>query len=294
MSHSIDNGETANYQKPRSYRGGFSSLKAGASQVLGIGKVASRLGPKQIKDEIQIAKLELKDKGIKLGVGAAFVVVGLVFLLFATIALIGAAIAGLATVMPLWLSALLFAALFIVLLAIFALVGLMKIKKQMPLKPESAIFGFLYDLGVAKEGSSYTSSRVRREMQEKQEAKADEKQKAKEEKKRQEKSGQAPQNAQPTQDQLEQRTKARRDHLKSLRDDFGNQFSSVQSSATGLVDKSKSDAQSAPDRAKSAASNFTANISDPENLKARWKPLTAFAVSAGAFFVFLGRLFKKK
>ncbi|WP_030016019.1 MULTISPECIES: phage holin family protein [Micrococcales] len=293
MSHSINHGETTTTQRPRSYRGGLSSLKAGASQVMGIGKVATRLGPKQIKDELQIAKLEMKDKGIKLGVGAAFVAVGLVFLLFATIALIGAAIAGLATIMPLWLSALLFAALFIVLLAIFALIGLLKIKKQMPLKPESAIFGFLYDLGVAKEGSSYTSSRLRREMKEKQEAKAEEKQQAKAEKKRQEKSGQVPENPQPTQDQLEQRTKARRDHLKTLRDDFGQQFSSVKSSATGLAEKSSADAKSAPDRAKAAASNLGSNVSDPENLKARWKPLTALAVSVGAFFVFLGRLFKK-
>ncbi|RUQ21166.1 phage holin family protein [Kocuria sp. HSID16901] len=293
MSHSINHGETTTKHKPRSYRGGLSSLKAGVSQVLGIGKVASRLGPKQIKDELQIAKLEMKDKGIKLGVGAAFVVVGLVFLLFAVIALITAAIAGLATVMPLWLSALLFAALFIVLLAIFALIGLLRIKSQLPLKPESAIFGFLYDLGVAKEGSSYTSSRVRREMKEKEEAKAEEKRQAKEEKKRQKRSNEVPETPQPSQDQLEQRTKARRDHLKSLRDDFGQQFSSVQSSATGLAEKSSEDAKSAPDRAKVAASNLGANVSDPDNLKARWKPLTALAVSVGAFFVFLGRLFKK-
>lgn len=292
MSHPVETPETAAPGRTRSYRGGFTSLKNSASQVVGITKVASRLGPKQVKDELQIAKVEMIDKGKKFGVGAALVVVGLVFLLLAAIALVAAAIDGLAHALPdglWWLSALIVAVFFLILLAIFALVGVSKIKKQLPLKPESAIFGLLYDLGVAKEGSQYTATRVRREMREKDEAKEAEKA----EKKRKEQSGEVPAEPAPTQDQLEQRTKARRDHLKVLRDDLGRQTRFVRTEATGLADKGKTDVKDTPNRAKGVANGFAANVQDPEALKARWKPLTALAVSVGAFFVFLGRLIKR-
>ena len=290
MSHAPEHADERRTQQPRSYRGGFSSLKAGAQQVLGITKVATRLGPKQIKDEIQIAKLEMKDKGVKLGVGAGLIAAGLVFALLAVVALVIAAVAGLAQVMPAWLAALIIAALFLVILAVLALIGISKIKKQLPLKPESAIFGLLYDLGVAKEGSGYTATRVRREQREKSEAKEAEAAEAK----RKQESGEVPAEPTPTQDQLEQRTKARRDHLKQLRDDLDAQIGSVRGQAAGLLGKTRSDVQEAPQRAKGVAANLAENVQDPEALQARWKPLTALAVSVGAFFLFLGRLLRRR
>jgi hypothetical protein len=290
MSHAPGPAQPGTTSRPRSYRSGIGALKNGATQLLGVSKVASRLGPKQIKDELQIAKLEMKEKGIKFGVGAAFVVAGLAFLLLAVIALVVAAVAGLSKVMEAWLAALLIAALFIVILAVLALIGLAKIKAQLPLKPESAIFGLLYDIGVAKEGSEYTATRVRREMREKQEAK----QQAKDEESRRRRAGEAPEVPQPSRDQLEQRTKARRDHLKSLRDDLGQQAQGIRSTASGLVGKTKHDARTAPDRARSAASGFAANAQDPEALRLRWKPLTVLAVSLGTAAIFLARLLKRR
>lgn len=289
MSHEPGALDTGTQNRPRSYRGGVTALKAGVEQVAGISKVASRLGPKQVKDELQIAKLEMKDKGIKVGIGAAVLAVALVFLLLATIALVVAAVAGLSKVMEAWLAALLIALLFVIILAILALVGISKIKKQLPLKPESAIFGLLYDLGVVKEGSAYTASRVRQEMREKEEAKEAEKA----EQKRRREAGETPTEPTPTLEQLEQRTKARREHLKSLRDDFGRQTEYVKAQANGLADKTKTDTKDAPHRAENVASGLAANASDPEALKARWKPFTALAVSVGAFVVFLGRLIKR-
>lgn len=290
MSHEPGAPETRTTAEPRSYRGAFASLKNGARQVVGISKVASRLGPKQVKDELKIATMEMKEKGAKLGVGAAFVAVGLVFALFAVIVLLVAAVAGLAKVMEAWLAALLLGVLFIILLAIFALIGVSKIKKQLPLKPESAIFGLLYDLGVAKEGSAYTSSRVRRELREKQE----EKEAEKKEKKRREDAGEVPAEATPTRDQVEQRTKARRDHLKTLRDDFSSQTDRVKSTARGLVGKTTADAKAAPNRARDVAEGLADNAMDPEAAKQRWAPLSALAVSLGAFVLFLGRLLKRR
>ena len=130
----------------------------------------------------------LDGRGYPLGVGAGLIAAGLVFALLAVVALVIAAVAGLAQVMPAWLAALIIAALFLVILAVLALIGISKIKKQLPLKPESAIFGLLYDLGVAKEGSGYTATRVRREQREKSEAKEAEAAEAK----RKQESGEVP------------------------------------------------------------------------------------------------------
>ena len=73
-------------------------------------KLLFRLAPRQLNDEIAFAKIELKRKGIQVGVAAAFFAVALVFLLFLVVGLIVAAIMGLATIMPAWLAALLVSA----------------------------------------------------------------------------------------------------------------------------------------------------------------------------------------
>lgn len=100
------------------------------------------------------------------------------FLLLATIALVGAAIAGLSQIMPAWLAALLLAVLFLIILAVAALIGVSTIKKALPLVPRKALFGVKYDLGVVKEGSAYTESRVQREEQLARERKEQEKREA--------------------------------------------------------------------------------------------------------------------
>ena len=70
-------------------------------------KLIFKLAPRQLNDEIALAKVELKRKGIEVGVAAAFLAVALVFVAFLVVGLIVAAIMGLATIMPAWLAALL-------------------------------------------------------------------------------------------------------------------------------------------------------------------------------------------
>ncbi|MGT2463961.1 phage holin family protein [Sinomonas atrocyanea] len=79
----------------------------------------------------------------------------LVFLGLLVIALVVAAILGLATVMPGWLAALVVGAAFLVILAIAALIGLRWVKKAMPLVPADAIRGLRYDVGIVTEGRSF-------------------------------------------------------------------------------------------------------------------------------------------
>lgn len=210
------------------------SSPAGAASLPEVVKVFGKLLPRQIQDELALAKLELKDKGIKVGKGAAFVVVGLVFLLLATIAFVVAAVAGLAQVMPLWLSALIVAAFFLLVLIVLAAVGGLMIKSAMPLNPVRAVRGLKYDLGVVKEGSAYTEARVRREEAEAKERKAQEKKDHK---------AQASQKPPaPTESQLRQRINVRREKLKELRDDAGGRKSRIQNSAVGFVDRTRNTA----------------------------------------------------
>ena len=271
--------------------------KPGAASILDVAKVFARLLPKQLKDEAQLAVLELKDKGIKLGVGAALAIVGLVFLGMAVIALIGAAIAGLSNVMPAWLAALLLALLFIIILAVLALIALSKIKSALPLKPEKTIFGLRYDLGVVKEGSAYTEGRVQREMNE-----------AEQQKEREQEAAANDPNqgkpVKPTEEQLRHRLKLRREHLKSLRDDAQNRADSVQAATQGFVGRTANTFKSTENSIKQTfatsggsqgvrTGGSTSATAGENPLADRWQPLAVAATAGSAFLVFLRKLLKK-
>ena len=86
-------------------------------------KLLFRLAPRQLNDEIALAKVEIKRKGIQLGVAAAFFAVALVFVAFLVVGLIVAAIMGLATIMPAWLAALLVCAAFLLIALVGGLMG---------------------------------------------------------------------------------------------------------------------------------------------------------------------------
>ncbi|MDO5618809.1 phage holin family protein [Kocuria sp.] len=251
------------------------SSQAGAASLPDVVKVFSKLLPRQIQDELALAKLELKDKGIKVGKGVAFVVVGLVFLLLATIALVVAAVAGLAQVMPFWLSALIVAAFFLLVLIVLAAVGALMIKSAMPLNPVRAIRGLKYDLGVVKEGSAYTEARVRREEAEATERKAQEK--------KEKKAQSSHQPPAPTEAQLRQRLSVRREKLKELRDDAEARKNHVQNSAVGFVDRTRSKVSGASFKAASSA----------EQLGERVGPLAVAAAAGTAFLVFLIKLVRR-
>lgn len=263
----------------------------GSASILDVVKVFARLLPKQLKDEAQLAKLELTEKAKTLGKGAAFVVVGLVFLLLATIALVGAAIAGLSQIMPAWLAALLLAVLFLIILAVAALIGVSTIKKALPLVPRKAVFGVKYDLGVVKEGSAYTESRVQREEQLARERKEQEKREA-----AQDPAQQKP--PAPTEEQLRHRLKLRREHLKTLRDDVQGRAETIQSATKGFVDRTSRTVKTTPKDVKGllaqggAKSRPGSGSSAGSGLGERWQPLTVLAVAGSAFVVFLRKLFR--
>ncbi|MBG6083871.1 phage holin family protein [Zhihengliuella flava] len=197
-------------------------------------KDLGRLVPKQINDELQLAKRQLTSKGINVGVAAGLGVAALLFLSALGICLLVAAIMGLAEVMPAWGAALVVAAFFLLLIVIVALIAVVKIKKAMPLMPEDALRGFKHDLGILKEGSAFDVSTLDQPepTREEKERMAAEKE-AEKAKKEAEKEN-------LSYAELKARSEARRAHLAELRDKLGKQASTAEKTAEkayGLKEK---------------------------------------------------------
>lgn len=255
-----------------------------------------RLAPRQFNDEIALAKVELKRKGIQVGVAAALFVVALVFVGLLVIALVVAAIMGLATIMPAWLAALLVSAFFLVLAGIGALIGLAKFKKAMPLMPEETIRGIRHDLGVAKEGSAFNpvvldpkSPEAKAAKAAKEEAKA--KAKAEKEAKAKEQEKELPP---ATEAELHRRLSMRRNHLMGVRDDLGVELDAK--TQLGVVKAAAARQLQAGQRllhdGKERVGGGVRNLNGSEGLDRRWKPLLALAASATVLVVLVRRLVK--
>ncbi|WFR85023.1 phage holin family protein [Arthrobacter sp. Y-9] len=257
---------------------------------------AAQLLPRQIQDEITLAQLELKDKGVKVGIASAGFVAALLFVGLLVIALVVAAIMGLATIMPAWLSALIVSAAFLIIAGIGGLFGFLKLKSAMPLMPAEAIRGFKHDLGIVKEGSAFDASILDPESPAAKaaaEAKAAAKAKAREEAEVKAKQKLAEEGPAPTQQQIIARLDERRAHLTGIRDDLGVQLD-VKTQAQGFVSEVKERAESVRESAQQRFAGATAgeNGGIAGELAQRWKPI-AVAVAAGtAFVVLLRKLIK--
>ena len=67
-----------------------------SSSLTDLASTGLRLVPKQLKDELTMAKGQLTKKGVTVGIGAGIAIVGLAFLFVMVVALIVALIGGLA------------------------------------------------------------------------------------------------------------------------------------------------------------------------------------------------------
>src|SRR5919112_5581812 len=199
-------------------------------------KLALKLAPRQLNDEIALAKIEAKRKGKQLGVPGAFFGVAAVFLALLVTGLIVAAIMGLATIMPAWLAALLVSAVFLLIALIGGLIGLRKFKQAMPLIPEDSVRGLKHDLGIAKEGSDFdaavldpNSPQAKASAEAKAAAKAQAK--AEKEAKAAAEHVEVPAVSEP---EVHRRLKQRREHLTTVRDDLGEELD-VKTQAQALL-----------------------------------------------------------
>lgn len=263
-------------------------------------KLIFKLAPRQLNDEIALAKVELKRKGIAVGVASAFLAVALVFVLFLVIGLIVAAIMGLATIMPAWLAALLVSAAFLLIAAIGALIGVSKFKKAMPLVPEDTIRGLKYDLGIAKEGSAFDpsvldpdSAAYKAEKAAKEEAAA----KAKAEKEAK-KAAEPDFGPPPTEAELRRRLDQRRTNLTGVRDELNEELD-VKTQAQALLAAAQVKLQDGKEQLSGKVAGFRSAASDaagkngvPGQLGQRWQPLAVLTASAAVLVFLLRKLLK--
>ena len=274
-------------------------------------KLIAKLAPRQLNDEIALAKVEIKRKGKQVGVAAAFVGVAAVFVAFLVIGLIVAAIMGLATIMPAWLAALLVCAFFLLVALIVGLVGARKIKKAMPLVPEDTLRGLKHDLGIAREGSAFDPAVLDPDSEQYKAAKAAKAEaaaKAKAEKEAKKADFGPP----PTEAELRRRLGQRRTHLTAVRDELNEELDvkpqtqallataqlKLQSGKEQLSNKVVGFRRAAAERttkwtatpAGSTAASAGAGV--PGQLAERWKPLVALTASAAALVFLLRKLIK--
>ncbi|AIY03801.1 hypothetical protein ART_4202 [Arthrobacter sp. PAMC 25486] len=252
-------------------------------------KTTARLVPRQLNDEVELAKLELGDKKSRLGGIAVFAGTALVFLVLLVIALTVAGIAGLATVMPLWLSALLVSAGLLVVIGICALVAYKKSKALLPIIPEHAWRGIRHDLGIARHGRDFDPGTLDAPVLTRAEKKARDAQAA-EDKARaaaERVAKEAEHGPQASTSELIKRTEARRAHLLDLREELVEE-ADVKKQAGYFLDTAKNKAMDKVNRfTGGTASQATALV------KERWKPLAVLAGSGTLCIVLLRKLIKK-
>lgn len=103
-----------------------------------------------VRQEVNLAKAELTQKGKKAGVGAGFLGAGGLLGLFGLACLTTALIAGLSEGMDTWVAALIVAVIYLAAAGIAAVMGRDKIQEATPLAPEQAVETTKEDVQWAK------------------------------------------------------------------------------------------------------------------------------------------------
>ncbi|UNX54548.1 phage holin family protein [Georgenia sp. TF02-10] len=125
-----------------------------APKTRSIGELFAQLSEqlsRLVRDEIQLAQTQFTEKGKRLGTGAAFLAVAGVVALYAVGVLLAAAILGLATALPAWLSALIVGVVLLIVAGIAALLGKKRLDaaKEVEAKPQE---GLKEDVNAVKKG----------------------------------------------------------------------------------------------------------------------------------------------
>jgi Putative Actinobacterial Holin-X, holin superfamily III len=92
-----------------------------------------------VREELQLARVELARKGLRAGIGAGLFGGAGVFIVYGTGALVAAAILGLAQVLAGWLAALVVGGALFLVAGLMALIGRGQVKRAVPPVPERAI-----------------------------------------------------------------------------------------------------------------------------------------------------------
>ncbi|HEX6073897.1 MAG TPA: phage holin family protein [Micromonosporaceae bacterium] len=108
-------------------------------------KQASEQLTRLVRDEIQLARLELREKGRRAGTGIGLFGAGGMVTVYGVGALLAAGILGLSLVLPAWLSALLVGVALLLVAGVMALVGRGQLRRATPPYPREAVEGVRTD-----------------------------------------------------------------------------------------------------------------------------------------------------
>jgi hypothetical protein len=286
------------------------SAQTRASSLSDLLAALIRLLPLQIKDELALALTHAKSKGVKVGVAAGLIIVGL-FMLFCMLVSLIVTLIGAFANPSFWFPALMVAAAFLVLGILFAAIGGLMVKGAMPIVPAETVRNIEYDLGYLKEGNAFDPAEYDRVKAERAEQKRIEKQREaerkkleKEENKKAEKNGEAapyPEKDTASTDEIRRRAELRRRHLGDIRSGLGER-ASVKGQVNAFAAQRKG-------RGATAASAGSTDITAPytgaaragekagvaeDYVKDRWQPLALLGASGTAFAVLASRLGKKR
>ncbi|WP_280245211.1 phage holin family protein [Nocardia abscessus] len=104
-----------------------------------------------IRDELQLARIEMRQKSKRFGRGAGLAGVAALLAFYGGAALIAAAVFGLAEVLPGWAAALIVAGALLVVAAILGLSGKKSVEQANPPIPQEAVESVREDIEVIKD-----------------------------------------------------------------------------------------------------------------------------------------------
>lgn len=126
----------------------------GRNEQPSTGELVSRLSQQisqLVRDELRLARAEMKQKGKQAGIGAGLAGAATVLALLGLGALVIAAIAALALVLQVWAAALIVGVAVLLLAGLLALAGFSQVKRGTAVVPEEAIASTRRDVETVKE-----------------------------------------------------------------------------------------------------------------------------------------------
>ena len=118
-----------------------------------VGQLGDQVG-RLVRDEIQLARLEMADRARRFGIGAGLTGVAGLFAFWGGTALVAAGVAGLALVLPVWAAALLGGVALLLVAGVFGLAGRRQLRRAGPPVPREAIRSIEQDLRLVRERAS--------------------------------------------------------------------------------------------------------------------------------------------
>ena len=113
----------------------------------------TELVPRLVRQELDLAKAELSEKGKRAGKGAGLLGGSGVVGWFGVAVLIAAVVLGLAEVMPAWAAALVVAVVLLAIAGVMALMGKSQVQKAVPPVPQEAVASTKEDVRAVKESA---------------------------------------------------------------------------------------------------------------------------------------------